>query len=86
MGFPSCKALHDIIYRQTDRQTYVTDFVEVGIKLLNTERTETNNDDAEYLVEHSGLFFRKVAYRKSLISSTVCYLPYPFHLLHLITL
>jgi hypothetical protein len=47
--FIPCKALYGFIFRYK----YVTDFVNVGMQLLNI-RTD--------VVELAGLFFRKVAY------------------------
>jgi len=58
MGF-TCTAVYDnIIYRCK----YATDFVNVGIKLLNTKTKETKNRHTGDLVEHNGLFFRMDAY------------------------
>jgi hypothetical protein len=58
MGFPSKPVYHNIIYRYK----YGTDFVNVGIKLLNTKTKETKNGHTGDLVEHNGLFFRMDAY------------------------
>jgi hypothetical protein len=41
---------------------YVTDFLNVGITLLNIEMKGTNNSHTVDVVEHMGFFFRKVAY------------------------
>jgi hypothetical protein len=57
--FHPCKSAYDnIIYRYKS----VTDFVNAGIKLLNTEMKETKNGHTGELNKHTGLFFHKVAY------------------------
>jgi len=55
--FQRFKAVNDnIIYRYN----YDTDFVNVGIKLLNIKTKETNNSHREDIVKHIRLVFRKV--------------------------
>jgi len=55
--FLPCKAVYDIIiYR------HVNDFMNVDIKLLNTETKVTNNGHKRDLIEHSELVFHKAAY------------------------
>jgi hypothetical protein len=39
---------------------YVSDFVNVVIKLLNVETKETNNGHTGDFVERTGIFFREV--------------------------
>jgi hypothetical protein len=56
--FLPCKVVYDnIIYKYK----YATDFVNVGMKLLNTEMEETKNGHTENL-KHNGFFLHKVAY------------------------
>jgi hypothetical protein len=58
-GFLPCKAVYDnIIYRCK----YVTDFMNVGIKLLNIEMKETNNGHTRDYIGHIRLLFHKVSY------------------------
>jgi len=40
---------------------FVTDFVNVGIKLLNIETKETNNGRMGYITKRSVIFYCKVA-------------------------
>jgi hypothetical protein len=57
--FLPCKAAYyNIIYRYENK----TDFVNVGIKLLNIETKETDNEQAGDLPERTGLLFWKFVY------------------------
>jgi hypothetical protein len=56
--FVPCKTVYDYIIC---RYKYVSDFVTVGVKLLNIETKETRNNHTRVVVEHGGHFFLVVA-------------------------
>jgi hypothetical protein len=54
MQWTACKKV-------SNRCEHVTDFVKSGIELLNVGTKETNNGRTGDTVQHTGIFFRKVA-------------------------
>jgi len=56
------------VYDIICRYKYVTDFVNVGIKLLNIERKETKDGRTGNLVVFIGLFFHEVAQNSYIVS------------------